>query len=137
MDGMRIQIEEGIPWAAENIPQFDTPREAWRWFKMHTRFHPDPKNVELLMTLPTFFEDNWFGSPGLGDCDDLVIAVTTTMRSQGWPVTVYLGGRSKSHPVHIWNSITHEGKEYFFDLTEPHFNTERNYRYIQPLYVYL
>ena len=104
---------------------------------MHTMFHSDPKGTELLMTLPTFFLDNWFGEPGAGDCDDFVIAVTTTMRAQGYGVTVYLGGRSKAQPVHIWNSVTWKGKEYLFDLTEPHFNTERDYKYIQPLYVYL
>jgi len=135
---LRIQILEGIPWACDNLPAFETPQQMFDWFKMRTKFHKDPPNTEMFQTLPTLMENNYWGSPGLGDCDCFSIALATAMSCANWDNYITIVSKNKRYPVHIYNEVEWDGDRYIMDLTNPYFDQERKqYKYYQTIPVNL
>jgi len=135
---MRLQIGEGLPYAIANCPTFTNAAELFYWLKIRVKYKHDPHNIELLQTLPTLLnaEQNYWRISGAGDCDCFVISAltlfnTSKIKGKAW---IKLAGRSKDYPVHIWCGIDYNGEELAIDLTEPKFNTERDYPYIQKIY---
>lgn len=135
---MRLQIAEGLNYAAENCPRFNNAAELFYYLKPRLKYKHDPHEVELLQSLPTLLNanENFWGVAGAGDCDCFVIAAltlfnTSEIKGRAW---IKLAGRSKQYPVHIWCGIDHNGEELTIDLTERKFNTERPYPYIQKIY---
>jgi len=133
---LKIQVVDSLPYAKENVPQFNHPRELFYWLKDNTIYENDPKNVELLQTLQTLLEGSYTGTPGAGDCDCFVIATLAccAVQGRGWKnLDVVLAGRSKLAPVHIWSGITFNGQYYDMDLTQPDFDDTRHYPLTQEL----
>jgi len=135
---MRIQIIDGLPWACDNLPDFDNPHQMWKYFKLRTQFKNDPAGTELLQSIDTMMEGNYWGKPGLGDCDCFSIALATAMTCQGWPNYITIVSTHKRFPVHIYNEVEWDGQRYVMDLTNPYFDQERDkYNYYQTIPVKL
>lgn len=136
MRGIRTQVIDSYQFCIDNIPQFNTPAELWKYLKSAVSYKNDPPGIELLQTAQTLFEENYWGIPGAGDCDCFSILVLASCMVQGWKdQRIVLAGRSKIAPVHIWTEVKFNGTWYSMDLTQPYFNTVRKYKYIQYLNV--
>lgn len=130
MRALKQQVIDSLQFA-ETFPLFNSPRDLFNWMKDRTTFKNDPKRVERLQTLQTLWD-----SGGYGDCDCFVISLLAICWTQGpayQDLRVILAGREKTAPVHIYNKIIYEGEEFVMDLTQPRFNSERDYKYTQEL----
>lgn len=131
---IKTQIIDGLPYARATAPDMECPRDLWNYLKPKLIYKNDPPGVELLQTYETLMCDNWHGKPGAGDCDCFTIATCTlAINCYFEDIRIILAGRDKIAPVHIWTEIKHNGKIYSLDFTEPKFDTEREYKYIQIL----
>jgi transglutaminase-like putative cysteine protease len=97
--------------------------------KASTTYKLDPKGIELLQSMPTLFEDNYWGLPGAGDCDCFSIAYAACMNVINIPCKFVLAGREPGQFVHVYCIIFYRGAWYPVDLTNAEFGTERNYKY--------
>ncbi len=133
MDGIRIQVIDSIPFCIEHLPKFKNPRELFKWCKMNTTYHEDPKGTELLQGVDTLLtENNWWGKPGAGDCDCFTILTLALCIANGWNDNyICLVGRSKKKAVHIYSAVVLNNQLYTLDLTNPYINMERPYKYRQ------
>jgi len=130
---IKIQILDGTDYALNKCPQFKNPEDLFYWLKNKTGYKSDPKNIELLQTLPTLLKGKFWGYPG-GDCDCLTIATITLMIAQNWKdISIVLVGREKTNPVHIYTIIKWKGTRKVLDLTNKEYNKERPYPLKQEL----
>jgi len=135
---IRLQVEESIPFAAGYCPQSSDPVSLFHWMKPRLKYRKDPPGVELLQSFPTLMNNNYYGSPGTGDCDCFTIAMIAACAVQNWPgsrIWIKLSGRNKLTAVHIWSGVDYKGKEIALDLTNPIPTYERDYQYIQKIYL--
>ena len=135
---IRLQIEESKPFAASFVPKCKSPTDLFFYLKPYLKYKHDPKGIELLQSMPTLIKNNYYGVSGCGDCDCFSIAAVASCLVQNWKnceMWIKLAGRNKYTPVHIWSGVTKDGKDYAMDLTNPIPNYERNYPYIQKLYL--
>jgi len=128
---IKIQSVDSLPFAAKVCPNFENAEDLFYWLKKKTKYKNDPKGIELLQTMQTLFKNG-----GRGDCDCFVITSLACFIVLGFDnVNICLVGRERSHPVHIYTALYDDnGNRFVFDLTNRHFNQERNnYNYIQEL----
>jgi len=137
MRGVRIQVIDSLDFCVNEMPRFDNPEQMWNSLKNMVVFKHDPPGVELLQSVPTLMQNNFWGVPGAGDCDCFTILVLSMCIANGWnDQRIVLAGRSKRAPVHIWSEVKWEGTWYCMDLTQPFFNYPRKkYTYYQYLNV--
>jgi hypothetical protein len=136
MRGIRTQVIDSIDYVCENLPSYSTLESMFNSLKSMVTYKNDPPGVELLQSVQTLFEQNYWGIPGAGDCDCFTILVLTACLCNGWnEQRIVLAGRNKLAPVHIWSEVKHNGKWYAMDLTQPFINSTREYKYKQYLYV--
>jgi len=122
------QAKLGVPYCREKFPQFQDPSEMYQYFSSRVTFHADPPKTELIQSPGTLFENNYFDIPGAGDCDCFVCLLISACWAVGWNENyICLYGRSKKWPSHISMMTVFNGREYYMDLTETAFNTERHY----------
>lgn len=134
MKGIRTQVLDSLDYCANEMPQFSNPHEMFNTLKNMVVYHNDPQGTELLQSVPTLFENNYWGIRGAGDCDCFSILVLSMCAVHQWPKQqIVLAGRSKKAPVHIWTRVNFEGNWYEMDLTQPYFNTIRKYKFVQHL----
>ena len=134
MKGIRIQVIDSLDYCVNEIPKFRDPEQMFQVLKSMVTYKNDPPGVELLQSVPTLFEENYHGIRGAGDCDCFSILVLACCVANGWnDQRIILAGRNKIAPVHIWTQVKYKGKWYNMDLTQPLFNTTRNYKFIQSL----
>ena len=133
---IRLQVREGIEYSKQNVPLFISPVELYYWLKIRTRYKNDPEGIELLQSLPTLLEDNYWGMSGFGDCDCFSLATLTVLQKQKFKCKswIKLAGRNKNYPVHIWAGCDYKGEELALDLTNHSPGEERKYKYIQKIY---
>jgi hypothetical protein len=129
MQGIRKQIQDSIPFAKNFVPAFGNPKDIFYFLKRNTIYKNDPPGIELLQSMQTLFTNNYYGRPGMGDCDCFVISYTAACLSQGIPCCIVLAGRKKNQFVHILNYVQFHGSWVPADLTEPVFDQERPYSY--------
>ena len=135
---IRLQIEESIPFAQSYVPSFNSPVDLFHWMKPQLHYRKDPAGKELLQSFPTLIKNNYYGIPGTGDCDCFSIAMCSASAVQNWKgmkVWIKLAGRNKANAVHIWSGVDIDGKSYPLDLTNPVPLYERDYQYVQKLYL--
>lgn len=130
---IRLQVYQSIPYAAQVVPEFLHPVDLFRWMKDRTQYKNDPHDTELLQTMKTLFEGNYWGIPGAGDCDCFTIATLAACQVQGWPCWVKIAGRDKIAPVHIWAGVNWNGQDIPLDMTEKQPGRERVYKYVQKI----
>jgi hypothetical protein len=125
---IKIQILDSIKFAKKNCPVFGNPEQLFYWLKENTNYKNDPKGIELLQTMQTMFARN-----GEGDCDCFVITSGACFIINGWDFDIVLVGRDKRNPVHIYTRVYFNGDTFIFDLTNPKYNMERPYKYVQDI----
>lgn len=137
MRGIRTQVIDSINFYLEEMPIFDDPEQMFNNLKNYVIYKNDPDGIELLQSAETLLtKNNYWGVPGMGDCDCFSILVLTACICHKWnKQRIVLAGRSKIAPVHIWTEVYYKGKWYSMDLTQKLFNTTRPYKFIQYLYV--
>lgn len=135
IQGIRKQIQDSIPFAKTFVPKFGNPKDIFYFLKRNTTYKNDPPGIELLQSMQTLFENNYYGKPGYGDCDCFTIAYTAACLSQDIPVCIVLAGRKKNQFVHIFNYVEFMGSWVPADLTQPIFDNERHYPYKKYLLV--
>jgi hypothetical protein len=122
---------EGVPYMERKIPSYiSTPQQLFYYLSSITSYRDDPPNTELLQKPESLFENNYWGSPGIGDCDCFTILLISSLLALGFrrdQLEIVLAGRSKTIPKHIY--ITCNGVP--MDLTNAYYNYERDYRYLQ------
>jgi transglutaminase-like putative cysteine protease len=128
--GIRQQVSDSIAYAREWC-LYDNARDIFRQLKAHTTYKHDPPDIELLQSLPTLMDNNYWGSPGLGDCDCFTIAFTACCKAKGVPVKIVLAGRQRDQFVHIYNLAKVNGTWFDADLTEPNFGDRRPYKFLK------
>jgi hypothetical protein len=134
MKGIRTQVIDSIEYAQNNLPRFKNPEQMFNVLKQMTTYRNDPPGVELLQSVGTLFENNYWGVSGAGDCDCFSILVLTCCLVNGWNnQEIILAGRSRLAPVHIWTRVKFKGRWYDVDLTQPYINSVRPYKFTQAL----
>jgi hypothetical protein len=136
MRGIRTQVIDSLNYCANEMPSFNDPETMFKALKNMITYKNDPPGVELLQSVPTLFENNYWGKRGAGDCDCFSILVLSMCVVHGWNTQqIVLAGRSKLAPVHIWTRVCFENQWFDMDLTEAYFNQRRNYKFVQYLNV--
>lgn len=134
MRGIRTQVIDSLEYCVNEMPSFDHPEKMFNTLRNMVKYKNDPPGIELLQSVPTLFEDNFWGRPGMGDCDCFTILLLSMNIAQGWnDQQIVLAGRSKISPVHIWCRVKFNGSWYEMDLTQQYFNSTRKYKYVQHL----
>lgn len=134
MRGIILQVRDSIEWTRANMPIYSNPEQMYNNLKTLTTYRNDPPGVELLQSVQTLFENNYWGVSGAGDCDCFSILVLTCCLCNGWnEQEIILAGRSKLAPVHIWTKVKFGGKWYNMDLTQTFVNSVRPYKFTQAL----
>jgi hypothetical protein len=133
---LKIQILDSLKYAAENLPQVDSPADLWDVLKPLCNYTSDGDG-EIIMTMQTFLDanKNLHRRAGAGDCDDFVVMVCACCLVSKIPVKIVLAGRTKIAPVHIYCKVFDGKKWQPFDLTEAYYMSERNYPIKQTLKV--
>ena len=136
MCGIRTQVIDSLNYCAAEMPTFNDPESMFKALKNMISYKNDPPGIELLQSVPTLFENNYWGKRGAGDCDCFTILVLSMCVVHGWnKQQIVLAGRSKLAPVHIWTRVYFNNKWFDIDLTEPYFNKRRDYKFVQYLNV--
>jgi len=136
MKGVHRQICDSLNYCASKMPIYDNPEQMYYGLLSMVQYKSDPPNTELLQSVPTLFENNYWGRSGWGDCDCFTILVCSMIHVHKWPKQrIVLCGRNKMGPVHIFSEVYWKGKWYTMDLTSRLFNTHRKYKFYQHLYV--
>jgi len=130
---MKRQVIDSLPFAIDFLPEGKMkPSSIFNFLKEETIYFSDPSGIELLQSMPTLFgNNNQHGIYGAGDCDCFTIAALASLIAKGYEsgTGIFLVGRSKYCPVHIYASIYGVP----FDLTNNKLGQERNYPYKQYL----
>jgi len=135
---IRLQVEESINFQKSFVPDCPDPESLFLWIKPFLKYRKDPPDRELLQSAETLIFHNYYGITGTGDCDCYSIFCLSACMVQKWKgkrMWIKLAGRSKIAPVHIWSGVDIAGKEYPMDLTNPLPMQERDYQYIQKIYL--
>jgi hypothetical protein len=129
---LKDQVIDSIPYVSDYIPDtIYSPEDLFYFLRSITTYKNDPKGRELLQTLQTMMERN-----GYGDCDCFTIAtLASNYYLRFGPQFVNLVGNERKGPSHIYSSVYDKKRNLVcaMDLTNPYYNTERKYAYIQTL----
>lgn len=122
---------EGVRYLEKKIPtNISTAEQLFYYLSSITTYRDDPPNTELLQSPQSLFENNYWGSPGVGDCDCFTILFISSLLALGYPrdsIQIVLAGNSKTVPKHIYCKL--DGVPY--DLTNSYSGYERDYSYLQ------
>jgi hypothetical protein len=128
-----IQAKKDINYMGKKIPFYvRTAQELFFYLKSVTIYRDDPPDVELLQRPKSLFEKNFYGIPGMGDCDCFTILGIASLLALNYELTeidVILVGRSNKDAVHIYLQVCGEN----FDLTNETFGIARKYPYLQTI----
>jgi len=81
MQGIRTQVIDSLDYCVNEMPRFRDPESMFNGLKAMITYKNDPPGVELLQSVPTLFEQNYWGQRGAGDCDCFSILALTGMIS--------------------------------------------------------
>ncbi len=136
LKGIRIQVIESWEYCTTEMPNFDNPETMFKVLKNLVTYKNDKKGVEQLQTVSTLFDNNIHGISGAGDCDCFTILILAMCWANNLgPQKIILAGRNKSAPSHIWSKLKFNNEWVNLDLTQPFFDTTREYKYIQEINV--
>lgn len=133
---MSAQIAESVSYADHFVPKSTTPQEIWYILKDNLVYKNDPPGIELLQSFPSLMEDNYWGTPGMGDCDCFTIAACACAVARGIPVRCVIVGNDRQAPSHIYCQMFWEGKWIDFDLVNSDYGYTKPYKYKQILNVH-
>lgn len=130
LEAMQIQIEDSLEYARYFTPTGETPRSLFHLLKQHTVYRNDPPGVELLQSMPTMMENNWWGVRGAGDCDCFTIAAVACCAVERIPCRIVLVGNSTNCPTHVYCEVLDKGRWTAFDLVAPFYGETKKYKYL-------
>lgn len=123
------QIEVSIPFARDfcaNVAQ--NPYSLFRFLKTQVTYQDDPPGIELIQSMPSLFLDNYYGVPGMGDCDCFSVAACASMLALGIPTGYTIFGNGK-WPTHICADSYYQGQHTYFDLVAPSLGVVKPYKW--------
>jgi len=133
---LRIQVIDSLDFCVNEMPRFDHPEELFDTLKNLVSYKNDPPGIELLQTVPTLLNNNYWGRSGHGDCDCFTIFTLAMCVANGWNDNeIVLTGHNRNQASHIYSATWHNGDRYILDLTNPYINIERPYKFCQVLKV--
>ena len=135
LEAMQVQIEDSLDYAREFVPRGQSPSSLFWLLKQHTTYRHDPPGVELLQSMPTLMERNYWGVPGAGDCDCFTIAAVACCAVEKIPCRIALVGNGTGSPTHVYCEVMDRGRWVAFDLVAPHYGQTKNYRYLSVIKV--
>jgi hypothetical protein len=128
------QIEFSLPYARtwSNFYNYDqlSAAQIFDHLKSVTIYKKDPENIELLQSMPALFLDNYWGTPGKGDCDCFTITACAVLLMNGFRTGYTLYGNDRQ-PTHIAADVS--VKEFGrlrsmpFDLCAPRIDQVKDY----------
>lgn len=131
------QAKIGVNYCKNSAPKFNDPQKLFNYYNHRVIYKNDPPNTELIQSAGTLFENNFHGIPGAGDCDCFATLLLSSLWANGMNENyIVLYGRSKRHPSHISIMTVFNGNDFYLDLTEKKFNTERHYPFKQLIPVF-
>jgi hypothetical protein len=136
LKAMAVQIKDSLDYADKFLPVETSVDEIWRILKDNLVYKHDPPGVELLQSFPTLMEDNYWGTPGAGDCDCFTIAAISCAVVRGFPSRAVVVGNVKEAPSHIYAELWDGGKWVIFDLVNTTLGEAKSYKYVQRLKVH-
>ena len=143
---IRKQVIDSMPYIGEYIPEYiNSPEQLFTYLKnvvtyvdddeLHTeRYGYHAPDVEFIQTAQTFFKNG-----AKGDCDDFTVVVLAACEWLNFPSNfVCLTGNFEDAPTHIysgtwWVNWLGNKKPIYLDLTNPVYNMQRDYKYLQTL----
>ena len=134
MKYLLMQVKESLSYADNFLPGNMNKNDMQYLFdllKANTTYMLDGPDTELLQSMPTLFDNNYWGIRGAGDCDCFVITVTACCIVLNAPCKIVLAGRSRKMPVHIYNLVKVNDTWQPFDLTADMLGVVRNYPHTQ------
>lgn len=132
LEALTIQAMLSVNYCAQKWGTNNSLSRIFTIVKQNTTYVNDPRDVELIQSVPTLIENNYHGIPGAGDCDCFSVFLIALLIANGFQpnqIFIVLQGRTIKTPSHIF--IECENK--YLDATENHYNTMRNYPYIQKI----
>jgi len=130
---MARQVAESVEFADRFLPYHTTPQEIWSILKDNLIYRNDPPGVELLQSFPSLMNDNYWGTPGAGDCDCFTIAALACAAARDIPARVVIVGNNAEAPTHIYCQYLVNGRYIDFDLVSSDYGTTKPYKYRQTL----
>ena len=130
MRGIRTQVIDSIPYCYNNLPEFENPRQLFKYLKERTRFKHDKPNEETLQTAQTLFDNNVHGLSGAGDCDCFTITAVACCKVEKIPVRIVVVGNTPKNPTHVYCEVLDNGRWTAFDLCSPFYGDTKKYRYL-------
>jgi hypothetical protein len=133
-----LQISKSLTYAElwSEFYKYDNldVEQIFNHLKSVTHYKEDPSNVELLQSMPSLFEDNYWGTPGTGDCDCFTITSCAVLLVNGYKTGFSLYGNGKQ-PTHIASDVRLKkgGRLYSmpFDLCAPRIDVVKPYIWVQ------
>ena len=108
IENMYLQAKRSINYAERFLPSnIETPKELFTILKHNTTYKHDPVNIELLQSMPSLFEDNYWGynKSGYGDCDCFSIAALACCAVMGIPCRLVRYSDGGRHPWTFVNCL--------------------------------
>ena len=136
IDKIGQQIAYSVDYANDFLPSHTSPKEIWSILKDNTIYKHDPPGVELLQSFPSLMDDNYWGTPGMGDCDCFTIAAVSCAVARGIPVRCVLVGNHSDMPSHIYCQMFDGSAWIDFDLVNSDYGYTKPYKYKQILNVH-
>lgn len=134
LEGIHLQVCDSLDYCANNMPRYNNPKQMYYGLLPLIKYKNDPPGVELLQSVPTLFENNYWGQSGTGDCDCLSILILSLCAVHGWnKQRIVLCGRSHIYPVHIFTEVYFNGEWHTMDLTRRLYNSHKKYKFYQLL----
>jgi len=132
LKGMRTQVIDSLDYCVNELPKFQNPEQLFEFCRLTTTYKKDPTGIELLQSVPTLYDNNYWGKSGAGDCDCFTILTLALCIANGWNDNyIVLVGRKKVAPVHVYSAVVFNGNLITLDLTNPYPGIERDYKYRQ------
>lgn len=135
LDAMGRQIKDSLDYAQGFVARGTSPKELFWFLKTMTTYKNDPPGVELLQSMPSLFEDNFWGIPGAGDCDCFSITAAACCKVLNIPCRLVVVGNSPKAPSHVYVEVKDNGSWVPFDLVNTFYGETKKYRYISTINV--
>lgn len=134
LEGIHTQVSDSLDYCYNNMPRYANPKQMYYGLLPLISYKNDPPGVELLQSVPTLFENNFWGKSGAGDCDCLSILILSMCCVHNWnKQRIVLCGRNHNYPVHIFTQVYFNGRWITLDLTRKLYNTHKPYKFYQLL----
>lgn len=132
LKGIHTQVNDSLDYCAKYMPIYNNPKDMYYSLLPMIKYKNDPPGIELLQSVPTLFENNYWKQSGAGDCDCFSILVLSLVSVHKFgPQRIVLCGRSKLAPVHIFTQVYYNKEWITLDLTRRLYNSHKPYKFYQ------